>query len=77
MILINKSYIKDPVLVEQIEAENLGTKALIARYLKDMKAEEQRIYTKYGIDPELISTTYWNVDIDEYVLINAPGENEA
>ena len=65
------SYIKDPVLVEQIEAENPGTKALIARYLKDMKAEEPRIYTKYGIDPELISTTYWNADIDEFVLINA------
>lgn len=65
------SYIQEPVLVEQIEAENPGTKALIARYLRDARVEEQRIYTKYGISPELISTTYWNADIDEFVLLNA------
>ena len=66
------AYIQNPILAAEIEIQSPGTRELIRRYIIDLRSEEQRILNRYNIDPELIESIYFNVDVSEWLLQNPP-----
>ena len=66
------TYIQNNDIIDQIDAEIPGTKDLVWQYLTDLRAEEQRIFQRYGIDPATIDAIYSNADISEWLIENAP-----
>ena len=61
-------YIGTPKWQDKIDAVSPGAKALIVGYLNSLEAEEQRIFTTYGLNPETIDTSYANADVSESLI---------